>query len=173
MQAGLTATQGLQDLLERAYQVQVEDLNKSFPLKNESETRELGAKLGPYLRREDVVVLRGDLGAGKTSLARGLIEALSEATEVPSPTYTLVQQYDAPEFGIWHFDLYRLEEPKDVWELGIEEAFDDGICLIEWPERIESLLSGAELNIDMAFEETGRVATLSGNAKWQERLREL
>lgn len=149
------------------------DLKKSFALQNETETRELGAKLGSYLRREDVILLRGDLGAGKTSLARGLIKALTDASEVPSPTYTLVQQYDAPSFGIWHFDLYRLEEPKDIWELGIEEAFDDGICLIEWPERIESLLSGSELNINISFSDTGRIATLSGSAQWQERLREL
>ncbi|NNC38351.1 MAG: tRNA (adenosine(37)-N6)-threonylcarbamoyltransferase complex ATPase subunit type 1 TsaE [Acidimicrobiales bacterium] len=149
------------------------DLNKSFILDSEAQTRELGANLAPYLRREDVVVLRGDLGAGKTSFARGLIQALTEATEVPSPTYTLVQQYDAPEFGIWHFDLYRLDDPQDIWELGIEEAFDDGVCLIEWPERIESLLSGAELNIVITFADSGRVATLSGSKSWEKRLREL
>jgi len=93
--------------------------------------------------------------------------------EVPSPTYTLVQTYRTPKFDIWHFDLYRLEEPGDVWELGIEEALDEGVCLIEWPERIEDLLSGAELTIEISFLEQGREAKLTGNTAWQERLNDL
>lgn len=156
-----------------AYQFVMSGIINTIPLADDRATRDFGEKLAKLLGAGDVVCLRGDLGAGKTSLARGAIEALCEVSEVPSPTYTLVQTYTAPKFDIWHFDLYRLERAEDVWELGIEEALDEGVCLIEWPERIESLLSGAELNIDIAFEGTGRTATISGNADWQERLREL
>lgn len=138
-------------------------------LEDDQATRKFGAKLAMKLCAGDVICLRGDLGAGKTSMARGAIEFLCDVSEVPSPTYTLVQTYVAPKFDIWHFDLYRLENPQDVWELGIEEALDEGVCLIEWPERIENLLSGTELNIHISFAEKGRIAILSGNSKWQER----
>lgn len=143
---------------------------KTVELENEAATRQLGASLAACLTPGDVVTLRGDLGAGKTSLARGAISTLCDAEEVPSPTYTLVQTYSAKTFDIWHFDLYRLEAPGDVWELGIEEALEDGVCLIEWPERIENLLSGAELNIDISFNGQGRTAKLSGGPDWAERL---
>jgi tRNA threonylcarbamoyladenosine biosynthesis protein TsaE len=146
---------------------------KTFSLGNETATRALGAALATHIKPGDIIALRGDLGAGKTSLARGLIGALCGAQEVPSPTYTLVQTYDGPSFGIWHFDLYRLDDPGDVWELGIEEALEDGVCLIEWPERIESLLSGAELNIEIEFDGDGRTAIISGNKQWGSRLAKL
>jgi len=130
----------------------------------------LGAWLAPFLRRGDVVLLKGDLGAGKTTWARGLICALLGDVEVPSPTYTLVQTYDAPNFEVWHFDLYRLKQENDVWELGIEEALEDGVCLIEWPERIDDLLNGTELTIMLNIDETGRTANVVGNADWEARL---
>ena len=148
-------------------------ITKTITLRNDRETRDFGAKLARILRAGDVVCLRGELGAGKTSMARGTIESLCEVDEVPSPTFTLVQTYSAPKFDIWHFDLYRLEEPGDVWELGIEEALDDGVCLIEWPERIEGLLSGTELNIVLTFTDEGREALVSGSSFWEGRLNEL
>ena len=160
-------------LSPNAYQFGMSGIIKTRNLENDQETRQFGAELANLLRASDVVVLRGDLGAGKTSLARGTIEALCDVTEVPSPTYTLVQTYAAPKFDIWHFDLYRLEAPEDVWELGIEEALEDGVCLIEWPERIEALLSGAELNIEIKFADDGRTATLSGGPEWEARLGKL
>jgi len=141
----------LHKIRANAYQFHMNGIIKSIVLQDDWATRDFGAKLAKILRAGDVVCLRGDLGAGKTSLARGAIESLCNTDEVPSPTYTLVQTYIAPKFDIWHFDLYRLEEPGDVWELGIEEALDEGVCLIEWPERIENLLSGAELNIEISF----------------------
>jgi len=137
-----------------------------------TDTMALGARLGTVLSAGDIVLLRGGLGAGKTTFARGLISALTGTQDVPSPTYTLVQTYTAPDFNIWHFDLYRLENESDVWELGIEEALDIGVCLIEWPERIAGLLSGAELSIDINMNGAGRTATLSGNKKWEARLGE-
>lgn len=153
-----------------AYLVSVSAFNKTIELEDEAATRALGAQLASYLRAGDVVLLRGDLGAGKTSLARGALEALADAEEVPSPTYTLVQTYTAKSFDVWHFDLYRLEDPADVWELGIEEAVEEGVSLIEWPERIESLLTGNELNIAIEFADHGRRAILTGNGLWKERL---
>jgi len=130
----------------------------------------LGAWLAPLLHASDVILLKGDLGAGKTTWARGLICALLGDVEVPSPTYTLLQTYDAPNFEVWHFDLYRLKLENDVWELGIEEALEDGVCLIEWPERIDGLLNGTELTIMLNIDETGRTANVVGNADWEARL---
>lgn len=170
MQARLRSTQCLPESMRSAYQVKVSELKKSFELQDEAATRQLGARLATYLRAGDVVLMRGELGAGKTSLARGAISALSQAEEVPSPTYTLVQTYESDKFDIWHFDLYRLDDPADVWELGIEEAVDEGVSLIEWPERIESLLNGSELTIKINFNDKGRTAIFTGYAGWKERL---
>ena len=104
-------------------------------LASEGDTRALGAWLATHLKRGDVIALHGDLAAGKTTLVRGLIQALlGPDEEVPSPTYTLVQMYEAPDFPVWHFDLYRLENPAGVHELGWDET-RDGVALIEWPER--------------------------------------
>jgi tRNA threonylcarbamoyladenosine biosynthesis protein TsaE len=113
-----------------------------------------------------VVALAGDLGAGKTTFARALIAAFAAEAgqpppEVPSPTFTLVQTYDFPRATLWHFDLYRIERPEDALELGIEEAFADGITLIEWPERLGPLLPGRRIEVRLAFggaPDTRRVA---------------
>lgn len=138
----------------------------------------LGGKMADFLAAGDVVCLRGGLGAGKTCLARGLVRAVmgDKTMDVPSPTYTLVQTYEPDadsqaDFDVWHFDLYRLDAAKDVWALGIEEAFDAGVCVIEWPERIESLLSGAELELRIAPDDhDGRVVQIYGNDNWAKRL---
>ncbi len=145
---------------------------KTVHLADEDATMSLGAGLAPYLRAGDVVLLKGDLGAGKTTWARGLICSLLGDVEVPSPTYTLVQTYDAPNFEVWHFDLYRLKQESDIWELGIEEALEDCICLIEWPQRIDGLLNGSELTISLNINKAERTAEIIGNADWQTRLEE-
>ena len=170
MQARLETSLHLHKISTSAYQFGMSGIIKTRKLENDQETRQFGAALARILQAGDVIVLRGELGAGKTCLARGMIEFLCDVTEVPSPTYTLVQTYSAPIFDIWHFDLYRLEAPEDVWELGIEEALEDGVCLIEWPERIENLLSGSELNIEIKFEGDRRLALISGNKDWETRL---
>ena len=104
---------------------------------SEEETAVVARKLAIKLRPGDVVFLRGELGVGKSIFARALIQALcGEETIVPSPTFTLVQTYEAPEFTLWHFDLYRLNSAEEVYELGIEEALQHGVCLIEWPDRL-------------------------------------
>jgi len=103
-----------------------------------------------------VVALQGDLGAGKTTFARGLIAAFAAEAgqappEVPSPTFTLVQIYEFPRAALWHFDLYRIERPEDAIELGIEEALGEGIALIEWPERLGPLLPARRIAVNLAF----------------------
>jgi len=135
-------------------------MTRVFDLPDDTATRELGAALGAVLRMGDVVALRGGLGAGKTTLVRGLIEALmGEGTDVPSPTYTLVQTYDAAAFPIWHFDLYRLETPDDVYELGWDET-QEGAALIEWPDKAGKHLPAWRLDLMLEMSGTGRRAVL-------------
>lgn len=103
-----------------------------------------------------MVALAGELGAGKTTFARALIAAFAAEAgqtppEVPSPTFTLVQIYEFPRATLWHFDLYRIERPEDALELGIEEALADGIALIEWPERLGTLLPARRIDVRLAF----------------------
>lgn len=139
-------------------------------------TSRLAAALAPILRPGDVVGLRGELGTGKTTFARALIRALTGSDEhVPSPTFTLVQTYAAPDFEVWHFDLYRLEKPEDAVELGIEEAMAEGVSLIEWPERLGRWLPARCLDIRFAYGDGAneRSVTISGPADWPERLRDL
>lgn len=142
-------------------------------LASDTDTRALGARLAPLLRRGDVIALRGDLGAGKTTLARGLIQALlGRNEEVPSPTYTLVQMYEGPGFPLWHFDLYRLEDPDDVQELGWDET-QDGAALIEWPDRAGRHLPAQRLDVFLENSGDGRRARLEPQGEgWQERLDE-
>ena len=101
---------------------------------DETALRDVGARVARMLEAGDVIALHGDLGAGKTTFSRGLIADYSGTMDVPSPTYTLVQMYDAGPLPIWHFDLYRLKSPDEVVELGWDET-QDGIALIEWPDR--------------------------------------
>ncbi|HFB55535.1 MAG TPA: tRNA (adenosine(37)-N6)-threonylcarbamoyltransferase complex ATPase subunit type 1 TsaE [Hellea balneolensis] len=143
----------------------------SVKLPDPAATMAFGARMAGVLRSHDVVCLTGGLGVGKTSFSRGLIQELCGSMEVPSPTFTLVQTYRAPAFDIWHFDLYRLQASEDIWELGIEDALDGGVCLIEWPDRIENMLNGDELNIDFDFSGQGRTAMLSGGKHWKNRLK--
>lgn len=142
-------------------------------LKNEAATLALGEGLGRVLRAGDVVLLQGPLGAGKTTLARGLISSLTDETEIVSPTFTLVQTYAADAFDIWHFDLYRLEDVDAVWELGIEEALETGVSLIEWPERLGRYAPEEALTLSLDIQGGARIATLTGSADWTERLHEL
>ncbi|MEX1251489.1 MAG: tRNA (adenosine(37)-N6)-threonylcarbamoyltransferase complex ATPase subunit type 1 TsaE [Hyphomonas sp.] len=142
-------------------------------LATDLDTRALGARLALLLRRGDVVALRGNLGAGKTTLARGLIQALlSVEEEVPSPTYTLVQMYDGPDFPLWHFDLYRLEDPEELQELGWDET-QAGAALIEWPDRAGRHLPAQRLDVFLENSGDGRRARLEPQGEgWQERLDE-
>lgn len=108
-----------------------------------------GARLAAVARVGDVIALSGDLGAGKTTLARGLLHGLGLEGEAPSPTFTIVQTYEPPEMRlpVWHCDLYRLEDPEEAIELGLEEAFDSAVVLIEWPERLGAHLPADALRL--------------------------
>ncbi|MBI1364412.1 MAG: tRNA (adenosine(37)-N6)-threonylcarbamoyltransferase complex ATPase subunit type 1 TsaE [Alphaproteobacteria bacterium] len=141
-------------------------------LRDERATAAFGAALAPLLRRGDVVCLAGPLGAGKTTLARGVVRALAGVEEAPSPTFALALSYDGPDFALWHFDLYRLERDDDVFELGFEDALEDGACLIEWPERIARFVPETALLIRLSPQDGRRVLTARGDTAWMRRLAE-
>lgn len=146
-----------------------------LPLPDLAATQALGRLLLELLRPGDVVALRGDLGAGKTELARAVIQAaLGPEEEVPSPTFTLTQTYEIGTATLWHYDLYRLEAPEDALELGIEEAFACGIVLIEWPERLGNWLPAERLDLTLLTTGQGdeRVARFGARgAGWEARLK--
>lgn len=130
----------------------------------------LGAAIATLLRPGDAVLLCGPLGAGKTTLSRGLIRALtSPQQEVPSPTFTLAQGYDGPEFGVTHFDLYRLNSPDEAEEVGLWESLEGGAALIEWPERLGDVLPPDRLAVELAFAGEGRTARLIPHGTWSSR----
>lgn len=140
---------------------------QSFSLLDHKATEALGAALAQHMVCGDVLALIGDLGAGKTTLARGFIQALCGAsTEVPSPTYTLIQTYDTPKGELWHGDMYRLEKPEDGYELGLLDAFEEAICLVEWPDKLGALWPEDALTLSLNFKDEGREAVLSGAREW-------
>ena len=139
-------------------------------------TTALGRTLAPLLEAGEAVLLYGPLGMGKSTLARGLIRALTTPDEdVPSPTFTLVQFYESDP-PVAHFDLYRLTRPEEAFEIGLDEALDDGLAVIEWPERLGEdpgrFLGPDRLTIVLAEEGDGRVATVSGAGAWDAKLKE-
>ncbi len=117
-----------------------------FDLPHEDATQKLAATFGEILVQGDVVYLRGPLGVGKSTFTRWVIRHLMENPDqvVPSPTFTLVQTYDTKPYPLWHFDLYRLKDPTELFELGFEEALGRGISFIEWPENLK-FLTGRQL----------------------------
>lgn len=136
-------------------------------------TEAFTARLAAHLRAGDVVALSGEIGAGKTTFARGLIAALGGGEEVPSPTFTLVQIYGVAPAPVWHFDLYRLTRAEEALELGLDEAVGEAIALIEWPERLGALLPPDRLGVMLDFvvgEADARVARLTGAGAWAARL---
>jgi len=131
-------------------------------------TGRLGARIAGGLQRGDAVALEGDLGAGKTTLARAILEALGVTENVPSPTFTLVQTYETPRFPVRHFDLYRVESETELDELGFDEAVDEGAVLIEWPERAARRLPPGALHVALSVSGEGsRQALVSGPASWK------
>ena len=119
-------------------------------------TRRFGALLAARLKAGDVIALSGALGAGKSSLARAIIQAINPTEDdVPSPTFTLVQHYAlADGTPLWHLDLYRIDDAQDAMALGLDDAFVDGVCLIEWPDRLKKFLPKTNLSIHLYADET-------------------
>jgi N-acetylmuramate 1-kinase len=147
----------------------------SLTLPDENATVAFARRLAARLAPGDVVALRGPLGAGKTSFARATIRALcGEDAEVPSPTFTLVQTYDAPALRLWHFDLYRIADASELDELGWEEALADGAALVEWPDRAGGRFPAHALSLVLTpTGENSRQARLEGGADWAARLTDL
>jgi tRNA threonylcarbamoyladenosine biosynthesis protein TsaE len=137
-------------------------------------TDALARRIAPVLRPGDTLLLDGPLGAGKSHLARGVIARLLAASgqieEIPSPTYTLVQTYDAAGVQIVHADLYRLSGPDEVAELALDDAFGTAICLIEWPDRLADGAAPGALRIALRFDGGGRRVAFAGTARWRNRL---
>jgi tRNA threonylcarbamoyladenosine biosynthesis protein TsaE len=150
---------------------------RAIDLPDEAATASLARRLARQAATGDVIGLSGELGTGKTSFARAFIRSLGRGNEdVPSPTFTLVEIYAfAGHPPIWHFDLYRLKTPEEAYELAIEDAFAEGVSLIEWPERLGPLLPQDHLRLTFAPgpRATARRAQLTIPPSWAERLREI
>jgi tRNA threonylcarbamoyladenosine biosynthesis protein TsaE len=145
-----------------------------FRLDDEAATVRLGASIAAVLATSEAVCLWGPLGAGKSTLARALIRTLCGPTEdVPSPTFTLVQFYAAPELKLAHFDLYRITRPQEVHEIGLDEALEDGAVIIEWPDRLQGHLPADRLDIEFEIVREGvgdsRLARLTPHGAWEGR----
>lgn len=136
---------------------------------DEAATGALGERLAKSLAPGDVVTLSGPLGVGKTALARAVIRALGHDGEVPSPSFAIVQPYEDIEPAVWHVDLYRIEEPGELGELGLDSV-SDAALLIEWPERAGELAWPDALRLTLEFGQNGyRILTADVPPPWQKR----
>lgn len=139
-------------------------------LKDEKATLALGRKLAGAVRAGDVVTLQGPLSAGKTTLVRGLLAALGHEGEVPSPSFAIVQPYEALIPPVWHVDLYRIENALDLDELGLQDISEDGVLIVEWPEHAGTGAWPQALALSLAVDEDGsRALTARVPASWEGR----
>lgn len=155
-----------------------------FKMSSLSQTEALAKELAPLLRGGDLLALEGDLGAGKSAFARALIRAYLDApeTEVPSPTFTIMQSYKVEDSlekkaDIWHLDLYRLSDPDELYELGLEDTRDNSVMVVEWPDRLDKTWREAALTLKFEIlpaadevEELPRAITVCVPPAWSDRL---
>jgi len=142
----------------------MQDHITSINLPTEQDTKAMAKAFAELLVPGDTVLLFGNLGAGKSFFARSLIQSrFGTEIDVPSPTFTLVQTYEHPDGDIWHCDLYRLTDPIEVVELGLDDAFDDSICLIEWPEKLDGTAPDTAISIYLSQNGSGRSAKILGS----------
>lgn len=128
-----------------------------FTLKNEAETVNFGAKIATTIEGGEIIFLKGDLGAGKTTFVRGFLNALGHFGNVKSPTYTLIEPYSISGKNVYHFDLYRINDPEELEAMGIRDYCDgESICLYEWPEQGQGVLPEADIILSISHTESGR-----------------
>ncbi len=129
---------------------------------SDNQTQEIAARLATVVEKGTVIHLKGDLGAGKTTFARGFLGGFGYQGAVKSPTYNIVHSYNTNQFPIYHFDLYRLSDPEELEAMGIRDYFDsEAICLLEWPEKGRGLLPEPDLCVNLDFEPDGRKITIN------------
>jgi tRNA threonylcarbamoyl adenosine modification protein YjeE len=143
-----------------------ETFRRELALPDLDATARLGAGIAAGLKPGDAVALWGDLGSGKTTLARAILRALGVREDVPSPTFTLVQSYDTNP-PVTHYDLYRLKSPREMTELGFDDALAEGVALVEWPERAPEILPPDTLHVRLSLQDGARLARLTGPAQWE------
>ncbi len=129
---------------------------KEITCKTEKDTRILAEKLADIAQKRDIFALYGTLGVGKSTFSRYFIQHLCGKIDVPSPTFTLLQTYEAKTFDIWHYDMYRIKNAEEAYELGIEDAFFEGVSLIEWPEKVADVLPADMWKITITTENSDR-----------------
>lgn len=140
--------------------------NSEYAIPTEDAMQEFGGNLAQNAERGSVIYLRGDLGAGKTTLVRGFIQSLGHEGKVKSPTYTLVEPYELHDLSVFHFDLYRLSDAEELEEMGFRDYFEDSsIVLLEWPEKAEKLLPLPDLHISIGISASSRILQLSGHSE--------
>ncbi len=141
---------------------------QEFYIDNEADMVAFGERLGRALgaqQKFQCIFLNGDLGAGKTTMSRGILRAFGHTGAVKSPTYTLVEIYEFPERRVYHFDLYRLGDPEELEYMGIRDYFSDGsICLMEWPERGEGILPMPDVSLEISVRGVGRLIRVTHRA---------
>lgn len=138
-----------------------------FHSSSEADTIKLGRRLAELAKKGDIFALFGTLGIGKSVLSRAFIQSFMGEVEVPSPTFTLLQTYETPKFEVYHFDLYRLKDAEEIFELGMEEAMYNGVCLIEWPEKMGGYLPKQAIRIELTPENDGRLITFTAESAEQ------
>jgi tRNA threonylcarbamoyladenosine biosynthesis protein TsaE len=140
---------------------------------DETGMMQLGAELARSMGsiHRGVIYLRGDLGAGKTTLVRGLLRSLGVQTAVKSPTYTIVEPYELPDWNIYHFDLYRLSDPEELEYIGIREYFaGESFCLIEWPDQGAGVIPEADIELNISHQNEGREVQITAHSAWGEQM---